>query len=274
MTIRNIILHCHFFKNAGTTIDWALKRSFVNSLYEYKGELSIPDWNKYLESILKEPAITAVLSHIFTLRPPAIEGIKLHLISMFRHPVERVTSVAAFEKKRHYRNSKGIIKDANVGIKGYIKAYLRNNTPASIRNMHTLRYAGDDKGQPATKEDFNKAVDTVEHCKTIGLVEAFDESMVLFEEHLKPIFPNLDLAYVIQNVHQQQQSIEQRIENLRSQLGEELFEILLAKNDKDLRLYEIVKGNFYERINCIENFSEKLKFFRKRCSDLQVPNEP
>jgi len=117
-------------------------------------------------------------------------------------------------------------------------------------------------------------VDTVEHCKTIGLVEAFDESMVLFEELLKPVFPDLNLAYVIQNVLQKKQSIKERIENLRSQLGEELFEILLAKNNKDLLLYEIVKGHFYERINNIENFPEKLQDFRKRCSELQVPNEP
>lgn len=267
---RDILFHCHFFKNAGSTIDWALTNCFPETLYEHKGELSIQDWNKCLENIVQNPAIQVISSHIFTLRPPPIGGINLHLISVFRHPIERVTSVAKFDKMRNYRNSIGIIKNRNVGIKGYVKAYLRDGTPASIRNMHTQRFAGKDQGSPTTQKDFKQAVETVNQLKTIGLVEAFDESMVLFEEHLRPIFPNLDLAYRIQNVHQRPQSIEQRINNLRSQLGEELFKILLAKNDKDLKLYSIVKSHFYDTIKKIENFSTKLRDFQKRCAQLKI----
>ncbi len=68
--IRNIILHCHFFKNAGSTIDWALRRCFPNSFYEHQGELSIPGWNKRLANIILDSKVQVVTSHIFTFPPP------------------------------------------------------------------------------------------------------------------------------------------------------------------------------------------------------------
>ncbi len=268
---RDIILHCHFFKNAGSTIDWALRRCFLNSFYEHHGELSIQEWNKYLEKITADPKIQIVTSHFFTFPPAPISNINLHPIAMLRHPIERVSSVAYFDKKRNYRLSKNIIRDTNISIRGYIKAYLRDGTPASIRNMHTLRFAGDDRGSPpATKKDFQRAIDYIKRSKNIGLLEAFDESMVLFEENLRPIFPTLDLSYIIQNAHQKRQTEQQKISNLRMQIGEELFEILLVKNTYDLKLYKNTKKLFLKRIGEIDNFPQKLHDFRERCRNLLV----
>jgi len=234
---RNILLHCHFFKNAGSSIDYALRRCFPQTLYENKTEFSIVDWNDFLASLLQaQPEIQAVSSHVFSLTPPKIEGIKFHCLTMFRHPIERVTSVAAYDKKRNFRNSTcNIIKNHKITLRGYIKSYLRDGTPASIRNVHTMRFAGEDRGTcPATQKDFNKAIAALNQCPTVGLVNngAFDESMVLFEEHLKPAFPNIDLSYIKQNVHQRPQSINQRLRQLEEQIGEELFNILLYKNKK------------------------------------------
>ena len=191
---------------------------------------------------------------------------------MCRHPIERVTSVAAYEKKQNYRNSLGTITDTKIGLQGYVESYLKDGTPASIRNMHTLRFAGRDNGRPVTEEDFATAVATLEQCQTIGVVEYFDESMVLFEEVLQPIFPHLDLAYIIQNVHQRPQSIDSRIEALRGQLGEGLFATLVQKNSMDLQLYDIVKSRFQQRIEAIPDFALKLASFRDRCRNLQATN--
>lgn len=269
MMKRNILLHCHFFKNAGTSIDWALRNSFGEAFCENKQHFySISEWNNHLQGVVKDCSIRAISSHIFSLLPPVLADINFFVIAMFRHPIERVTSVAAYEKKQNYRNSLGTITDIEIGLQGYVEAYLRDGTPASIRNMHTLRFAGRDNGRPVTEEDFAKAVTTVRQCKTIGMVEYFDESMVLFEEILRPSFPTLDLAYIVQNVYQRPQSIEDRIHQLRISLGEELFDSLLTKNLMDLKLYDIVKSNFQQRIEGIPNFSFKLEQFRERCRNL------
>lgn len=268
---RRVVLHCHFFKNAGSSIDWALGRNFGVAFHENKHHFySVSDWGSHLRDLLaNDHSIQAITSHIFSLRPPVIEGISFSMIAMCRHPIERVTSVAAYEKKQNYRNSLGTITDTEIGLRGYVEAYLKEGTPASIRNMHTLRFAGRDNGCPVTEEDFGNALATLEQCKTIGVVEYFDESMVLFEESLRPYFPNLDLAYIIQNVHQKPQSVERRIQELRGHLGDELFEILVQKNNMDLRLYGIIKEHFQKRLGEIPDFQEKLAQFRKRCRDLR-----
>ncbi len=189
---------------------------------------------------------------------------------MLRHPIERITSVASFDKRRNYRNSKNIIKNSNISFRGYIKAYLHDGTPASIRNMHTLRFAGDDRGSPpVTEKDLCRATEYINSCRNVGILEYFDESMVLFEENLKPFFPCLDLSYIVQNAHQKPQTQQQRISDLRIQLGEELFEILLARNAYDLTLYESTKSLFLQRIGQIENFPQKLRDFRERYRNIQ-----
>jgi hypothetical protein len=268
---RNILLHCHFFKNAGTSIDWALMRNFKTSFHENKKHFySVADWDDHLRHLLYDQTLQAISSHIFSLRPPEVSGVKFYLIAMFRHPIERVTSVAAYEKKQEYLNSLGTITDTNIGLREYVAAYLKDGTPASIRNIHTLRFAGRDNGCPVSDDDLARAVATVSLCQTIGVVEFFDESMVLFEEILQPVFPGLDLSYIKQNENQPPQSVDERIKSLKEQLGGDLYEMLVEKNAMDMKLYEIVKLRFHERIGAMSGFSLKLKLFRDRCHSLHV----
>lgn len=267
---QDILLHCHFFKNAGSTIDWALRRSFGTGFYENKEHFySVLEWNNHLERLLEKQIITALSTHIFSLRPPKIDGVQFWLLAMVRHPIERVTSVAAFEKKQKYRNTFGTIADSAIGIQGYVEAFLRDGTPASIRNIHTLRFAGRDNGYPVSDDDFARAIRTLEQCPTIGMVEFFDESMVLFEEVLQTRFPQLDLAYIIQNVHQTPQGIGERILKLQTELGEDLFGRLLSKNAMDMRFYDLVKQIFHERIGAVPDFPLKLEKFRNRCREIE-----
>lgn len=267
---REILLHCHFFKNAGSSIDWALRRSFGDGFYENKEHFySVHDWNTHLAGLVTSRTMTAISSHIFSLRPPTVGGVNFSVVAMVRHPIERVTSVAAFEKKQRYKNTFGVINNPSIGIREYVEAFLQDGTPASFRNIHTLRFAGRDNGLPVTEDDFLVARSTLEQCQSIGLVEFFDESMVLFEEILKPKFPLLDLSYIIQNVYQEPRGIDERIAELAAQLGHDLFTRLENKNVMDLKLYEMAKNRFHERIREIPNFASKLRTFRGRCLELR-----
>lgn len=264
---RNILLHCHFFKNAGSSIDWSLARNFGENFFENKQHFySVHDWNAHLECLSKETKIQCVTSHIFSLHPPEIEGVAFFMLAMLRHPIERVTSVAAYEKKQGFRNTHGNISDHSQGIKEYINAYMQDGSPATIRNIHVLRFAGRDNGLPVTDQDYQKAVATLRRIDTVGLVEYFDESMVLFEELLRPIFPQLDLAYIPQNVRQDPKGRHERLDQLHAELGDELFSLLCEKNRMDLELYHLAQEVFRDRIRNIPRFDYKLEDFRKRCS--------
>ncbi len=273
--MRHILLHCHFFKNAGSTIDWALHRSFLNNLFVNKDHFdSIFDWNDSLLELVEERDVAGVTTHIFSIVPPKKEGLCIWPVAMVRHPIERVSSVFRYDQKRKFNNAQGLIPHQEVTIQEYVKIYLQHGTPAFIRNMHTLRFANRNNGTPVTASDYQKAVSTLERTKTIGLVRRYDESMVLFEEHLRPHFPELDLAYIPQNINQPPATIEQRLQHLREELGDALYEQLCRANEYDLRLYVKTCELFEERIARIDHFESKLAEFRKRCQALAREQQP
>jgi hypothetical protein len=71
---RTILMHCHFFKNAGTSIDWALRRGFGAAFHENKQHFySVHDWNDHLRGLIKDQSIQVVSSHIFSLLPPVVD---------------------------------------------------------------------------------------------------------------------------------------------------------------------------------------------------------
>ena len=274
--MRIVIYHCHLFKNAGSSLDWSLRRCFGQNFFENRKHFySIIKWNEFLSDYIKaHEKIIGLTSHICSLVPPKVENVSLFSLALYRHPIERITSVASYEKKQGYKNSLGTISEKHVTLSEYVSAYLSKGKPASIRNMHTLRFAGRDNGTPVTDTDYQKALATLKNIPTIGLVRRYDESMVLFEESLRPYFPDLDLAYIPQNINQPPATIEQRLLQLRDELGDELYEQLCRANEYDLRLYVKTCELFEERIARIDHFESKLAEFRKRCQALAREQQP
>ena len=43
-------------------------------------------------------------------------------------------------------------------------------------------------------------MDIVDKCQILGIVDRFDESLVIAEQMLKPYFPDIDISYIQQNV--------------------------------------------------------------------------
>jgi len=109
----------------------------------------------------------------------------------------------------------------------------------------------------------------LKNVEMLGFVDRFDESMVLFESFLKEYFPDLDMAYIPQNVNQGFQPIEKGLEILKDGLGGDLYHAFVNCNKNDLALYETARSNFEERIDSFPNFESKLKKFRDRCSALR-----
>jgi len=106
----------------------------------------------------------------------------------------------------------------------------------------------------------------VDSVQLLGLVDRFDESMVLFEDELRPFFPNIDLSYRLQNAGQKMDvSCEKRIERLEHDIGEEAFKKLVGSNIYDIELYSYARKLFDERIHNTKDMGAKLEAFRVRC---------
>jgi len=265
---RAIIVHNHIFKNAGSSVDWALSRNFGEGFLDHRDDLNMRRGAEYLGPFLQENGhILAVSSHHLTLPLPAVDNTVLLNLMMFRHPIERVSSVYHYERKQVTASTSGAIHARELGLDDYIVWRMRPDVGRTIRNFHAARSLPPIRPRQAISESMERdARNQLMTTPMLGLVENFDESMVLFEEVLSPYYPAIDLSYTRQNVNQDiQQSREDRIEAMRKVISDRTYQLLMENNAVDMRLYEFCQGMFDERVKKVIDFDRKLAGFRQRC---------
>lgn len=266
---RVVIIHNHIFKNAGTTIDWALHRNFGGDFVDHREDKEMKKEEDYLKNYLKKnPNIRALSSHHLRLPVPYLDGVKIVMLTMFRHPIERVASVYNFERRQTQANTLGARFARDHNLQEYVLWRMRPDVPPTIRNFHTFRCLPSDVNwkHPLGHKEIKNAKSHIDAIELLGFVEFFNESMVLFEYFLMNLLPKIDLSYKIQNASQQiVDPIEIRIEKLRNKIGQSTFKLLLDNNWADLELYRYAKEKFVGRISQIQDLDNLFANFRKRC---------
>ena len=267
MANREVILHCHLFKNAGTTLDWALKRSFKRGFYDHRGDESMRrDGVRYLDSFLdSHSSIVALSSHHMPFQPEYSES--YWWLVLLREPIQRVRSVYEFETKQLPISSLGSEMAKKLNFSDYIKWRMQDDVPAVIKNFQ-CRYLIN-MADPAMGLDDDalwRAHSRMSLNNVLfGTVEKFDETMVLFEESLKHHFPKIDLSYVKQNVGRE--SKDDPLQFLED-LDEEARRLVLNNNQWDKKLYKEAGNKLSQLTDEVSRFEEKLADFKLRCSSL------
>lgn len=239
--IRNIIIHAHIFKNAGSTIDWVLQNNFGNKFIDDRNDKLVrADCGNYLKNLLtKNKKIEAISSHSMPLPMCKIEGFKFHTITLLRHPLLRVRSVYDFEHKQE-GETPGALHAKKYNFQNYIRWRMRAEVAPTIRNMQVryLTHNSLPQKEELTEFHLESACQFVSNNPLVGLVERFDDCIKLFKLELEPHFKNFDDSFEIQNITQKKKStVEEKIKSLKEELGNELFNELLEKNELDLQLY-------------------------------------
>lgn len=266
---RTIIIHNHVFKNAGSTIDWALHRNFGTGFVDHRDDQAMQKGASYLKAyLLANPSITALSTH--HLRPPlpVVDGLDFMTIMMFRHPIERVISVYNFERKQSSSSTLGAQFARNHTLREYILWRMDPSIPPTIRNFHVFRTLPPpvDWREKTNNAALEKAKAYVDSLELLGIVECFEESMVLFEDILKNRFPGIDLSYMSQNVGQRPRgNLDQRLEWLRRRIGTEAFSLLEDQNKADLELYTYAACTNRKRLEKITQLDVKLNGLKNRC---------
>ncbi len=269
--MRTVLVHCHLFKNAGTTLDWSLRTCFGDRFVEHTDDEKMRTGPAYLSDYLTQhESLCALSSHHVHFPMPELDGTRILPLVMLRHPIDRVGSVYNFEA-RQKSNGAGAVNAKKMIFPEYVMWRMSPSSGATIRNFQTRRLCDHfvRTGTSVAEEDFVAALRQVQHLQLMGIVERYDESMVLFEETLRPFFPNIDLAYVRQNVSRgRKKTVEARVEAVYARLGSEISTLLKKKNQWDQALYEVGQALLLKRIEAVPAFEEKLAAFRKRCQDL------
>lgn len=244
--MRHVIVHYHHFKNAGTSIDVALKENLGSGWRSIEGRDGPPD---LAALIAQDPQVAAISSHTALLPLPRVPHVAIWPIFFLRHPLERILSVYDFEKKQGSVTESSRFAGAR-SMSDYVRWRLERINDRAIRDFHVYRLsrgAGLRGGVPRTQE-LEAAQQLLAGLGFFGIVSRFEQSIGWLGNWLAQPFPHISLRAVRANVtNADRATIEERVALLRERLGEELFAELLAANEADLQLYDYALQLFSSR---------------------------
>lgn len=241
--MRTIILHYHLFKNAGTSLDAALKENFSEEKGEWvtKEFSNNPNENreKVTEWILNNPKAKCFSSHTALLHDFNIEGIRVIPVIFIRNAIDRIYSAYKFEVN-HDSNDWGSALARNTTFRGYVETRLAMLWDRQCRNFHLSRFSS------LIDIDFGsesqRAVKAVEMLPFVGVVEKFSESLEKLELLLKESgFQSVSLSAKKLNItNQESKDLNQKMMIIKDALGDDLYEKLVEVNMDDMNLYNVV----------------------------------
>lgn len=262
---RHVIVHNHLFKNAGTTVDGILRKNFGSRFVDHRDNKAMRKGSAYLgEFFRNNPHVSALASHHLALPLPQIANTAFYLLTMYRHPLDRVASAYNFERAQVDSGTQGSRFAREHSLREYVLWRMRRDVPPTIRNasiMHSLPFPHR-WDRTITRADLETAKEFVAGLPLLGIVECFDESMVLFGETLRPVFPGIDFSYVRRNVRQANGlSPVERIARLREEIGQDAFDLLCECNALDIELYEYAVSTLRRRMSATPGFDATLHAF-------------
>jgi hypothetical protein len=271
---RRVLFHFHLFKNAGTTVDGCLRRSFGERFVSFDSDAP---WHRYsadevAAKIHEHPTAEAFSSHQVGLLPPSIDGIEVDRLLFLRHPFDRIRSVYSFERRQD-SDSPGARMASKTDLPGYIRWRLENSDPTVVSEFQAARCAtactsSARRGTPRWTGP-SDALLALEGLKVVGVVERLDESLCLYELELREHWPSLDLAYVSANVDPDRPALlEQRVASVRDSLPPDLWRMLEERNQGDLECHRIAMERLDAAIAETPDFAHHLQLFRARCAAL------
>jgi hypothetical protein len=267
---RHVIVHFHVFKNGGSTIETILEREFGERYATVHGShaSSALDDDDITAFIAGHPHITAISSHHLRYPLPSVRRAVLHECCFLRHPLDRLHSVYSYLRNEPVElgaEDPILVLAQSAGPREFAMRLI-DESPHFVSNAQTLFIAsGGTFVRPLDEADLAYATAAVRRMAVPGLVSMFDESLVAAEHFLGPTFPSLRLHYVAHNVIRQK-SLDQRLEELRSLWGSDVYDELERLNHLDLELCAYTENEIRRRLQLVPHPQGRLMEFQARCS--------
>jgi hypothetical protein len=260
---RHLLLHAHLFKNAGSSLDDSLRRNFGDTFTDHRDDDAMRRGATYLGPYIdSHPRLRALSSHWITFPLPKLPDVTIHPVLLFRDPLERILSVYRFERRQR-GDAPGVRQARQSRFREYVQWRLQDGVGPVIRNFHTRYCSGDYHGNDLDAM-YARAIEILDSTQLLGLVHRYDESMTLFEYHLRPFFPDLDLSGKAMNTSDETPIayVEKRQRAL-AELGP-LLDDAVEANGYDLRLFAEVESRFETALKGIPEFTDRLRDLRQR----------
>ena len=237
--MRTIILHYHLFKNAGTSVDEILKRNFNDQWITKEFKSSKDNSDDVKTWILNNPEAIAFSSHTMTGPIPKISNINIISIIMLRNPIRRIISAYKFERNQQVDNW-GANLAKKVNFEEYVVTRLLRDGDTQCRNFQSERLATMTLTQAHQKE---RAIAALDNFSLVGIVEEFNNSLILLESILQDQFSDFKVQLTHTN----------RSNDLEIDFSPALNQLLHECNKDDKQLWKVGR----------ERLAESMRYFLK-----------
>lgn len=227
----SVIIFIHIPKTGGCTLHSIIHKQYRN-YYDIKPSFwwRPPEDTSSLLDYLDELGV----KKLEVLRGHIQFGIHKHLpqkkytyITLVRNPIERVVSLYYYIRSSEKDNWHHIVK--KMTLYEFVTSNFFN--PGTL-NVQTRLIAGNNRDDLKTAKNNLK-----EHFSVVGITERFDETLCIIE---KKLGWKVD-KYENQNVTKNRPSI--------NEIPNEIIEIIVKKNQKDIELYNFANKLLDEQIN-------------------------
>ena len=249
MNKRNVLLHYHIFKTAGTSFERVLINNFDQNHLSFDGPtassyISQKDLIKVIES---NSNLASLSSHQISLPAPVSDQFLALPVVFVRHPILRIRSVFLHEHRQVPPRSQSPLQ----GFEAWFdKLVAGHPNQLQICNLQTNLLCRDANSPPRGVNtdgrplyDLDTALKNLSEVPCVGRTEYFDADVASFIPTLAAV--DIQLRYrqrVSENVGAPDfgLSLEQQLDNMRSQISATTWDQLHWFNHQDMALFEAV----------------------------------
>ncbi len=246
-----LLIHYHIFKNAGTSFEWALERTFGDRFRRYDSPKpgGLVSSRELARLARAEPQLIAISSHQAVPPAPRILGRKVLTSILIRDPIARIGSIYAFERGQKVETP-GALKAKELDFKSYVQWRLAN-CPAMFCNYQVYFCSGRKLlFGDCSQRDLEAAIIRLDAIDIVGTVKRYAEWLALAEVLLGENAEGLTLERVHHNRSDSKSSeSESEIHSrLVRDLGSALTAELLRRNELDMCLYQVADALLTRRL--------------------------
>lgn len=248
-----MVVFVHIPKNGGSTFRGSiLARNFgrrhLNLYHEEPGYFFS---GSEIEQLLSRYRIDSISSHGIRWPLPRYRGVAYY-VTFLRDPVDRALSLYYHER----RKTTGTSHCSQLSFEEYLDTRVHEDN--ALSNYQTYHICGGC--------DLEAAKDILRQFMLVGLIDQYDESLILLRKRIEEIYPEFSICYTKRNVS------AERFLNQESLPGE-VYQRIVALNSMDLQLYEWAKQSLNSRIQEYgDTFTADLQRFRELNEAFQKQN--